>query len=262
MTKKKPLSGDLLAECQAAHALFLKKKHELNLSQKKIADAAGISAPAVNLYFKGTNALNLQFAMVLSRLLDEPIEKFSERLARQRLQITNEDRDSSSRPEVDSNAYYIGPIDAWDDETPVADDEVAVPFLKEVELSAGSGRTVIEQSSTAKLRFGKQTLRNHSVQFDQAVCVCVHGNSMEPVMPHGSTVAVNRGETQIIDGKIYALNHDGQLRVKLLYRLPGGGIRMRSYNREEHQDEDFTAAQQQEAHISLIGRVFWGAAFF
>jgi len=107
MTKKKPLSGDLLAECQAAHALFLKKKNELNLSQKKIADAAGISAPAVNLYFKGANALNLQFAMVLSRILEEPIEKFSERLERQRLQISNEDRSYSSRQEVDSNSRHL-----------------------------------------------------------------------------------------------------------------------------------------------------------
>lgn len=152
-------------------------------------------------------------------------------------------------------------ISVWDDETPVDDDEVEVPFLREVELSAGNGRTVIQESDRAKLRFGKFTLRKHSVQFDQAVCVPVHGNSMEPVLPDGSTVAINKGSTNIVDGKIYALSHGGQLRVKTLYRLPGGGVRMRSFNREEHPDEEYTADEMAEHGITVLGRVFWSAAF-
>lgn len=155
----------------------------------------------------------------------------------------------------------IIPISPWDDDTPVDDDEVEVPFLREVELSAGSGRTVIQESTRAKLRFGKQTLRKHSVQFDQAVCVPVHGNSMEPVLPDGSTVAINKAATTIVDGKMYALSHAGLLRVKTLYRLPGGGIRLRSFNRDEHPDEEYTADEMRENEISILGRVFWSAAF-
>lgn len=153
------------------------------------------------------------------------------------------------------------PISPWDDETPVDEDEVEIPFLREVELSAGSGRTVIQESSNAKLRFGKQTLRKHSVQFDQAVCVPVHGNSMEPVLPDGSTVAINKSATAVSDGKMYALSHSGQLRVKTLYRLPGGGIRLRSFNREEHPDEEYSAEQMRENEITVLGRVFWSASF-
>lgn len=153
------------------------------------------------------------------------------------------------------------PISPWDDDTPVDDDEVEVPFLREVELSAGSGRTVIQESTKAKLRFGKQTLRKHSVQFDQAVCVPVHGNSMEPVLPDGSTVAINKAATAIVDGKMYALSHGGLLRVKTLYRLPGGGVRLRSFNRDEHPDEEYSAAEMLESEITVLGRVFWSAAF-
>ncbi len=152
-------------------------------------------------------------------------------------------------------------ISVWDDDTPVDDDEVEVPFLREVELSAGSGRTVIQESSRAKLRFGKSTLRKHSVQFDQAVCVPVHGNSMDPVLPDGSTVAINKGATTVIDGKIYAISHAGQLRVKTLYRLPGGGIRMRSFNRDEHPDEEYSISDMENQEIMILGRVFWSAAF-
>lgn len=158
---------------------------------------------------------------------------------------------------VESNAEYLGQFSVWDDDTPLDDDEVYVPFLKEVELSAGSGKTVVEPSHKQKLRFGKQTLRRQNVQPSEAVCVTVSGNSMEPVLPHGSTVGVDQGSTAITDGKMYALNHGGQLRVKTLYRAPGGGIRMRSYNRDEHPDEEYSAEDMLQKDIIVIGKVFW-----
>lgn len=81
MSKKKPLTPELQAECLAANELFLAKKNELKLTQKKIADAAGISPAAVAQYLNGTNPLNAKFAATLSRLIGEPVEKFSKRLA-------------------------------------------------------------------------------------------------------------------------------------------------------------------------------------
>ncbi|WP_433770853.1 S24 family peptidase [Pseudomonas putida] len=158
---------------------------------------------------------------------------------------------------VEPNAAMLGPIEAWDDDTPLDDDEVEVPLLKEVELSAGSGRVAIQAHSKAKLRFGKITLRKQGVQPENAVCVSVYGNSMEPVLPHGSTVGVDRGKTTVKDGDIYALDHNGQLRVKILYRLPSGGMRLRSFNRDEHEDEEYGPEQLAEQNLSIIGRVFW-----
>ncbi|MGN7442804.1 MULTISPECIES: XRE family transcriptional regulator [Bacteria] len=163
---------------------------------------------------------------------------------------------------ADEEGARIFPISTWDDETPLDDDEVYVPFLKEVELSAGLGRTAVEVSATQKLRFGKRSLRNHNVQFDNAVCGVVSGNSMEPVLPDGSTVGINRGQTTIVDGKMYALEHDGQLRVKVLYRMPGGGLRMRSFNQAEHPDEIYTPEEMEEKSIKVLGRVFWAASFY
>lgn len=83
MSKKKPLSDDLRAECSAANALFLSKKNELGLSKKKIADELGISPPGLAQYLNGTNALNAKFASVFSRLIKEPVESFSPRLAKE-----------------------------------------------------------------------------------------------------------------------------------------------------------------------------------
>lgn len=259
MTKKRILPPNRLAECKAAHDLFLAKKNELKLSQRKIADAAGVTPAAVNLYFKGINPLNAQFAAVLSEQLQEPVEKFSPRLAAEIEKLT---RAASDKSTPASNAVLIGPLDAWDDETPLDDDEVYVPLLKEVELSAGQGRTCVQVSPRQKIRFGKLTLRRQGVQPSEAVCVTVHGNSMEPVLPDGSTVGVDRGTTVVSDGKMYALDHGGQLRVKTLYRLPGGGVRMRSFNREEHPDEEYSASEMAEHEIEVLGRVFWSSVLW
>lgn len=163
----------------------------------------------------------------------------------------------SGSASFEPEAELDGPIEEWSDDTPIPDDVVALPFLKEVELSAGSGRTAVEVATNRRLRFGKYSLRNQNVQPDQAVAVTVYGNSMEPVMPGGTTVAVNRADTRIVDGKTYAIDHGGQLRVKLLYRLPGGGIRIRSHNRDEYADEDYTEDQVIDQGITVIGRVFW-----
>lgn len=151
-------------------------------------------------------------------------------------------------------------ISTWDDETPLDYDEVYIPFLKEVELSAGSGRTVIEESSHAKLRFGKHSLKRHNVDPANAVCVPIKGNSMEPILKNGATVGVDRGNRTITDGDLYAISHSGQLRVKQLYRTPTG-IRVRSFNRDEFPDEEYTWEQIEAQELMIIGRVFWWAMF-
>ncbi|WP_223556698.1 XRE family transcriptional regulator [Pseudomonas sp. BF-R-01] len=154
-------------------------------------------------------------------------------------------------------------IQPWDDSTPLDDDEVYVPFLREVELAAGSGRFVIAENDSARLRFFKKDLRHNNVQFNNARCVRVSGNSMFPVLRDGATVGMNIGKNSlgdIVDGDMYAINHNGQLRVKQVYRLPSG-IRLRSFNRDEHPDEDYTFAEVQEQQIAILGHVFWWAMY-
>lgn len=152
-------------------------------------------------------------------------------------------------------AEWIGSIEAWDNETTLHRDEVEVPFFTEVELAAGDGIIPTRENHGPKLRFSRSTLKRQGVEPEHAACVKVSGNSMEPVLPNGSTVGVDTVNRNIIDGKMYAINHDGMLRVKLVYRLPGGGVRLRSYNSDEYPDERYD--EELAKHIHIIGRVFW-----
>ncbi|EJT6830102.1 helix-turn-helix transcriptional regulator, partial [Escherichia coli] len=127
--------------------------------------------------------------------------------------------------EHESNATSLEGISLWDDDDVDDDDDVYLPFFKEAQLAAGNGRVVELDCDGRKLKFSLRSLRKLGVNPEDAACMSVWGNSMEPVLPDGATVAINTGNTEIKDGKIYALDHEGMARVKIVYRLPGGGIR-------------------------------------
>lgn len=230
------------------------------ISAKELADTFGISAQALNNWFnRGIpgSALSMVSAIFwLDRLW---------------LEYGTGEPDIPGSPwtharpasnDLARAADSITPLSLWDEQTPLDEDEVYVPFLKEVELSAGQGVTAVQPEVSHKLRFEKATLRRQNVQPDEAVCVMVSGNSMEPVLPDGSTVGINRGNTAIADGKMYAIDHGGHLRVKTLYRLPGGGIKMRSFNRDDHPDEEYSAEEMAAREIRVLGKVFWSSVLW
>lgn len=154
-----------------------------------------------------------------------------------------------------SNATWGPEFDVWDSSTPLRDDEVALPFFREVRLSAGAGISEVQENHGCKLRFSSATLRRQSVDSNNAACVNVSGTSMEPVLPNGTTVGIDTSQKDIVDGKMYAIDHGGHLRVKLLYRLPSGGIRLRSYNQDEYPDELYKMDELGE--LRILGKVFW-----
>lgn len=212
----------------------------LGLTQKELAERADISQVMVHKLLSGkttTTSKLLNLAKALGCTAEE-------------LQYGEE---GANR--VESNAEWAGGFETWDSNTPLGDDEVEIPFYMEVELAAGAGIAEAGEYYGPKLRFAKSTLKHQGVNATHAACVKVAGNSMEPVLPHGSTVGVDTSKVDIIDGKMYAINHDGMLRVKMLYKLPGGGLRLRSYNTEEWPDEHLDTEKLK--HIKIIGKVFW-----
>lgn len=209
------------------------------MTQQELAQAVGVSQNAIQKLVNGKSKSSrkiIEIAKVLKVELD--------------WLLTGE----HEHPE--SNAEILGSFDTWDRNTPLGDDEVEVPFYMDVELSAGSGFLCDTAERTGlKLRFARSTLRRYNVQPELAACVKVTGNSMEPVLPSGASVGINKADVNIDDGKMYAINHSGELRIKILYKLPGGGLRIRSFNVDEHPEEIYTAEESKE--IVVLGKIFW-----
>ncbi|ENL5373330.1 helix-turn-helix transcriptional regulator [Salmonella enterica] len=217
------------------------------VSQGQLAEMVGISQPAIQKMTSGKT--NGSRKMVeLSHALKVRPEWLSSGIGDMRYEVN---KDSSIPPESE-----WGSVDAWDKNTPLPDDEVEVPFLKDIEFACGDGRVHSEDHNGFKLRFSKATLRRVGANSDGSGVLCfpATGDSMEPVIPDGTTVAVDTNNKRIVDGKLYAIAQPGGgddklKRIKQLYRNPGGMLTIRSFNRE-----DETA---NEADVEIIGRVFW-----
>lgn len=225
-----------------------KRRKALKLTQKQLGDSVKVSHVTVSQWeqdlFAPKNINGLSKAL---KCQPSYLEKG--------FPVPGEEDDNQVK---ESNAVWEGDIEPWDSSTPLADDEVELPFFTEVELAAGDGSTQVQENQGCKLRFAKSTLRRTNVAPANAACVKVKGNSMEPVLPEGSTIGIDTASKSIVDGKMFAIDHDGMLRVKRLYRIPGGGIRLRSYNDEEYPDEMYKGDDMKQ--IKIIGKVFWYSA--
>ncbi|AVI66515.1 Cro/Cl family transcriptional regulator [Shewanella sp. WE21] len=233
------------------------KRLRMNAGIKSQAELASLcgwkSQSRIGNYEAGTRAVSAIDAEVLAKVLGvSPAE-----ILYGNSNSTNASVDTELHVKIapESNAKWHAGFDLWDGDTPLRDDEVALPFFREVELAAGNGSTFVQENGGCKLRFAKSTLKKSNVEPQHAACVTVSGNSMLPVLRHGTTVGVDTSKKNIVDGEMYAIDHDGMLRVKMLYRMPGGGIRIKSYNNDEFPDEFIQPEHMTE--VKIIGWVFW-----
>lgn len=211
-------------------------------TQQQLADFSGVSKGLVNQWFKGDTGLGKKPLLAFER---------KTRFSPQWLADGIGAKYRADKPE--SNSTVIGGIDAWDNHTPLHNDDVEVPFYKEIYLSAGNGFTNdIEVHNGYKLRFSKSTLKKHSIDPHDVVCVSADGDSMLPVFPDGATLGIDMSNKIIKDGQIYAINHGGLLRTKVLKKRPDNKVLIQSYNSEEYPDEEVDLSE-----INVIGRVFW-----
>jgi phage repressor protein C with HTH and peptisase S24 domain len=215
------------------------KMKALGFTQGELAEKANVSQVTIHKLLTGKIANTSRIADIANALNT----------------TVNELVGNLDRPKPTSNAEVIGPIDAWDSNTPLNDDEVEIPFYTEVQLAAGNGTLASIENIGPKLRFARSALIRNGTDVASAVCVKVSGNSMEPVIPDGSTIGIDTAKTDIVDGKIYAISHGEMQRVKMLYRLPNGGVRLKSFNSDEHPEEVYT--KEEAFEIKVIGKVFW-----
>ena len=214
----------------------------LNLKSVDIVKAITVSKGSVSQWIHGISAPSGKNVIPLSRVLQCSPDWL----------LTGKEKKA-----VEEEVEWYGDLQPWDQSIARNDDEVVLPFFLEVERSAGNGGYLVQKKPDLKLRFAKRILKQHGIDPAYAACIKMTGNSMEPVLPHGATVGVNMTETAVVDGKIFALDQDGMLRVKVLYRVPRG-IRLRSFNYTECPDEIYTDKQAKQ--IRILGRVFWYSA--
>ncbi|WP_236421941.1 LexA family transcriptional regulator [Pseudomonas syringae] len=213
---------------------------ERDITQEALAERMGVTQGGVAHWLSGRREPSLTMINDVLEFLDLPKMGM----------ITGQ----SAAPE--SNLELLGELSLWDDSDPVDDDECEVPYYAEVEFSGGDGMTEVVEVSDRKLRFSNATLKAAGVDGSSAAVARVKGRSMERLIMDGAAIGFDMSDTSIIDGEIYAFNHGGMLRVKYLYRLPQGAVRISSENDGEYPDEIMPADKWRE-ESRMLGRVFW-----
>lgn len=227
------------------------RRLELGLSQKELARRIGVGQSTIGQIENGRNKSSKEILKLAEELQTsaeyllygtEPSEPEPDSLP----------SNKPTAPRINEITDIHRPM-LWSSNTPLPEDEyVFTPYLKESECRGGSGSFEIPDYNGFRLPFGKSTLHRKGIMPDNVFCCTLTGDSMEPRIPADAAIAVDTGIDSIKDGKIYAFQHDDSFRVKYLYRLPKGKVRIRSENEETYEDEIVDGEE-----IRVIGRVFW-----
>ena len=123
-----------------------------------------------------------------------------------------------------------------------------LPVIREVAGGRGVTTVVVSASQTASVPAG--VLESAGVDLQDAVCAYMQGPFMAPVLPEGALICIHKGAS-LADGKLYAFDHGGLLKIRSCIRLPGDAVRMRCAN-ADYENEDVPLS-----NITIIGRVIW-----
>jgi phage repressor protein C with HTH and peptisase S24 domain len=130
---------------------------------------------------------------------------------------------------------------------------VQVPESR-IEFSAGHGRVnyeLVEDEEPATYRLS--WFQKYGINPQKVRRFRVHGDSMVPMLYPRDTILVNTEETNVVDGRLYAIRYGDELRVKYLSRRLDGTLILRSLN-SAYRDEEVPPEVAGE-HITIIGRV-------
>lgn len=157
--------------------------------------------------------------------------------------------------------YGMAPILAWEHEGDLPPgDYIRIPRF-EVQLAAGPGdeqrnlgfQFHIEFLKSEPLAFRADWIRKMRLNPSKLASMRVVGDSMEDRLHDGDAVVIDTSQTEVLDGKVYALWYDGGERIKRLYRTPGGGLRIRSDNEQKYPSIELK--HDESTLVRIIGRV-------
>ncbi len=124
----------------------------------------------------------------------------------------------------------------------------SIPFYNTVKAAAGVG--CLNQSEELRYIQVDDLPGNTS---DGLICLLASGDSMEPIIKHGSLLVVDTNKLNIIDGKIYVFCQGDLLRVKL-FSYEKNHLKLTSYN-SRFKDEMYRFDELEE--LRIIGQVVW-----
>ena len=133
-------------------------------------------------------------------------------------------------------------------------DREHLDLLPEVAAAAGGGAAIYDETVTATVPFRREWLRRHRIDPRTASVIGVRGESMEPTLPDGCSIIVDRGRRDLRPGRIYVMRTEEGLVVKRVRHNAQGWWLM--------SDNPRWAPLLLTEETDVIGEVRWAARTF
>lgn len=154
---------------------------------------------------------------------------------------------------VKVHAYGIRAVDGEDGIDP--NQEVMIP-VHDILVSGGPGVIIPEYVETKyRLPYQVDWLNRWGAKPEDILIAKVNGSSMEPILWHGDKAVIHRRRRQIKDGQVYSLIYGNDAKVKRLYLLADGSLRINSANTDKDQYPDEIIQPSDFDSIFVIGQV-------
>jgi hypothetical protein len=100
--------------------------------------------------------------------------------------------------------------------------------------------------------FRKEWFDRRGFKPENLVAVKVTGSSMEPGLYDGDTIVLNRADTQLVDGEVFAVSYEGELVIKRMRRDAGEWL-LASDNQDKRRYGDKRCTE----NVVILGRVVY-----
>ena len=228
---------------------------EQGLNQSGLAEKVGVSQAAIQKLTSG-RARTTTKILALAEALNVNPSWLESGLGPMRDHFSEQILETNKHPQSEIEKTRLKAV-VWEEMEQKDDGEfVSIPLIN-VNFTAGPGACEVIDDDSFSLVFRRYSLHKMGVNANQARLVRVSGDSMSPTLSDGDIVGINMADTDIRDGKTYAICHDDMLRIKTLVARPGE-VLIRSLNRELYPDE-VLGVKQFHSSVRVIGRVFWSS---
>ncbi|AIC11255.1 peptidase S24 [Xylella fastidiosa subsp. sandyi Ann-1] len=208
------------------------------VTQSAIATFCNVSEQAVS-GWKRTGRIDKKHFAALSTALKVPLEYwYGEAYGAERVGI---------------DVRRIRAVDGEEGTDPETD--VMIPVY-DLEVSGGPGCTVPEYVETRyKLPFQINWLRTWDAKPNDILIAKVRGSSMEDVLYEGDKVVIHTKRRRIRNDAVYALVYGGEARIKRLFVMADGSLRIVSHNPDKGRFPDEVVQPDNLEQVSIIGQV-------
>lgn len=173
-------------------------RKQQGLTQEEFALKLGVNAKTIGYWESGKNLPNKSNLMQICEAFNLPLNYFEQNV----------------RNVCSNNSIFI-------------------TYRPDVYLSAGYGVEVLDEEKQTIMLDARLLITERGNKINPQSCeiVCVSGNSMSPEYRHGDRVIIDRGDTELLDGHIFAFRYNGQCYVKEI-NLLGDKIKCISLNKD------------------------------